>query len=188
MLDILRTLDHFTGRYKNSRVEFLKGILWGEATTARAEMVSERFRKGLSKTINLIPKVLVPHKPELERNKLLKNSLLNRREEIQRRSFIPHLWINHSLIKPHYKSLVDHMGLENWKVLSLPNLINKMSWDDQVIKIREIIKRHQKETGGYDDMFGNITDYIYCRSYDESYLFSIDGELLIEDKENRLRN
>lgn len=192
MLDISRTLDHFKWRYKNSKVGYLKRLIWGEnnldfkihkETKAKSESIHEGLRR-LPRRINLKPRVIVTYKPIFKRSNLIKESLLNRREEIQRRSFIPHLWINHSLIKPRFKSLVDHMGLEQWKGLSLPNWITKMSWDDQVNKIREIIKSHQKETGGYDDMFGNITDYIYCRSYDENYLFSIEGELLIEDNEN----
>ena len=135
-------------------------------------------------TINLITEVILPRKANVKQKNLLNSSLMNRREEILRRSYMPHLWINHSLIKPRYKSLVDHMGLEHWKVLSLPNWITKLSWDDQIDKVGEMIQRHQSETGGFDDMFGDITDYIYCRSYDDSFLFSVEGELVIEDNEN----
>ena len=107
---------------------------------------------------------------------------LRQREEYAKRTFRPYLWINHIFSKPKDKALVDHIGLEHWKMIELPKDINETGFDDQVERIRRIILDHQRETGGFDDMFGRITDYIFCRRYDESYLFTVKGELESSEK------
>jgi hypothetical protein len=80
--------------------------------------------------------------------------------------------------------VVDHVGLEYWKMIDLPKDINKLSLDEQLERIHRIIIDHQRETGAYDDMFGRITGYVFCRSYDESYLFTVKGELASADNEH----
>lgn len=146
---------------------------------------NEKTGKGLPKTLNLMPKRMKEALAETARNlEKQKEISLQRREEYERKTFRPYLWINHSLSKPKDKSLVNYVGLEQWKIIDLPKDINQSGLDDQAKKIRKIIIQHQRETGGFDDMFGRITDYIYCRSYDEGYLFTVEGDMVLSDHED----
>ncbi|MDA2918320.1 hypothetical protein MYX76_02295 [Desulfobacterota bacterium AH_259_B03_O07] len=144
-----------------------------------------KIRKRLPKTLNLLPKVvddaLDATAKKLEKQRRI---ALARRQEFERKYFRPHIWINHIYSKPRDTHLVDHMGLEHWKVLNLPRRINESSWDDQIKIVRNTISKHMEEAGGYDDMFGRIRSFIYCKGYDESYLFTIEGELIVVDDEN----
>lgn len=148
----------------------------------------EKIRKRLPKTLNLMPKrvkeALEETAREVEKQKEIS---LRRREEYARRTFRPYLWINHIYSQPKDRAAVDHMGLEHWKIIDLPKDINELSLDGQVERIHRIIIDHQRETGGYDDMFGRITDYIFCKSYDESYFFTVKGELASSDNEHSKR-
>jgi len=143
-----------------------------------------KIRKRLPKTLNLLPKVvddaLDATAKKLEKQRQI---ALRRREEYERKYFRSHIWINHIYSKPRDKCLVDHMGLEHWKVLNLPERIGELSWEHQVRIVRKAIRRHMEENGGYDDMFGRIRSFIYCKGYDESYLFTIEGNLIVEDFE-----
>lgn len=148
----------------------------------------EKIRKRLPKTLNLMPKRVKEALEEMAREvEKQKEISLRRREEYARRTFRPYLWINHIYSQPKDRAAVDHMGLEHWKIIDLPKDINELSLDGQVERIHRIIIDHQRETGGYDDMFGRITDYIFCKSYDESYLFTVKGELASSDNEHSKR-
>ena len=37
---------------------------------------------------------------------------------------------------------------------------------------------NQKGTNGDDAIFGRVKGYTYCQTYDDSFLFSIDGKLV----------
>ncbi len=151
----------------------------------RTGRCDENIRKRLPKTLNLLPRHV---KEALERTAREVETQMEisrrRREEYLRKNFRPYLWINHIYSKPKNKALIDHIGLEHWKLIELSRDTYELAFADQVKAISRTIINHQSETGGFDDMFGRITDYVYCRSWDESYLFSVKGELVSSDNEN----
>jgi len=194
MYEISRLINHVIGGEKNRKRDLVRGLGFKDdliegynrlEDLVRTGRCREKMRKRLPKTLNLLPRRVKEALEETEREIERRRGIsLRRREEYGRRTFRPYLWINHVFSKPKDKALVDHLGLEHWKIIDLPEDINETGLDDQVERIRRIIVDHQHETGGYDEMFGRITDYVYCRSWDESHLFSVNGELVSSDNEN----
>lgn len=197
MYEISRLINHAIGGDRDRKRDIVRGLGFENDVIEGYNRLENLFRTGrcnekigkrLPKTLNLMPKLIKEALDETARQlEKQKEISLQRREEYERNTFRPYLWINHTFSKPKDRSLVDYVGLEQWKVIDLPKDIIKMGLDDQVETIHRIIIDHQRETGGYDDMFGRITDYIFCRSYDESYLISAEGELVSSDNENGKR-
>jgi hypothetical protein len=191
MYEISRLINHVIGGDRNRKRDIVRVLGFEDdliegynrlENLFRTGRCNEKVRKRLPKTLNLMPKRIKEALDETARQlEKQKEISLKRREEYERKTFRPYLWINHTFSKPKDKALVDHIGLEHWKMIDLPKDINETGLDDQVERIHRIIIDHQRETGGYDDMFGRITDYIFCRSYDESYLFTVKGELVSSD-------
>jgi hypothetical protein len=101
-----------------------------------------------------------------------------RQEEYERRTFKPHLWIEHELSRPKSITMVLFAGVDNYKVVNLPDIINKLDWEYQVRVVEGTVRRHQQNKGTEDCMFGKVTGYVYRQTYDDSHLFSKDGKLL----------
>lgn len=194
MYEISRLINQVIGENRSRKRAVVKGLGFEDdliegynrlENLFRTGTCNEKIRKKLPKTLNLMPnrvkEALEETAREVEKQKEIS---LSRREEYARRTFRPYLWINHLFSKPKDKALVDHIGLEHWKMIDLPKDINEAGLNDQVERIHRIIIDHQRESGGYDDMFGRIIDYIFCRSYDESYLFTVKGELVPSDNEH----
>jgi hypothetical protein len=194
MYEISRLINHVIGGQRNRKRDMVRGLGFEDdliegynrlENLFRTGRCHEKIRKRLPKTLNLMPKrvkeALDQTAKEVEKQKEIS---LRRREEYARRTFRPYLWINHIYSQPKHRAVVDHVGLEYWKMIDLPKDINKLSLDEQLERIHRIIIDHQRETGAYDDMFGRITGYVFCRSYDESYLFTVKGELASADNEH----
>lgn len=194
MYEISRLINHVIGGERNRKRDLVRGLGFKDdliegynrlEDLVRTGRCREKMRRRLPKTLNLLPKrvkeALEETQREIERRREIS---LRRREEYGRRTFRPYLWIDHIFSTPKDKALVDHVGLEQWKMIDLPVDIDEAGLDDLIERIQRIIVDHQHETGGYDDMFGRITDYIFCRSYDESYLFTVKGELVCSDNEH----
>lgn len=194
MYEISRLINQVIGENRSRKRAVVKGLGFEDdliegynrlENLFRTGTCNEKIRRKLPKTLNLMPKrvkeALEETAREVEKQKEIS---LRRREEYARRTFRPYLWINHLFSKPKDKALVDHIGLEHWKMIDLPKDIIEAGLNDQVERIHRIIIDHQRESGGYDDMFGRIIDYIFCRSYDESYLFTVKGELVPSDNEH----
>ena len=188
MYEISRMINQVIGGERSRKRDIVRGLGFEDdliegynrlEDLVRTGRCREKMRKRLPKTLNLLPKrvkeALEETGREIERRREIS---LRRREEYGRRTFRPYLWINHIFSTPKDKPLVDHVGLEHWKLIDLTKDANELSFDDQAKAIRRIIIIHQSETGGSDDMFGRITDYVYCRSWDESHLFNVEGELV----------
>ena len=102
-----------------------------------------------------------------------------RTEEYERKSFVPHIWIENELEYPSGAKFwyVAFLGIDKFKVLPLPENINDMDWELQESLVKERILQHQKDCNSNDVIFGRVTGYTYCQTYDNSFLFSIDGKL-----------
>jgi len=103
-----------------------------------------------------------------------------RREEYERKHFKPHLWIEHERKYPEGASFwyVVFVGIHHFKTLPLPENINEMDWKLQESLVKKRILQHQKGINGDDAIFGRVIGYTYCQTYDNSFLFSIDGKLV----------
>jgi hypothetical protein len=74
--------------------------------------------------------------------------------------------------------MVVFSGVDNFKVVNLPEVINKLNWEYQVRVVEETVRQHQQNKGTEDFMFGKVTGYIYRQTYDDSHLFSKNWVLL----------
>jgi len=103
-----------------------------------------------------------------------------RKEEYERANFKPNLWIEHEDEYPTGAKFwyVAFLGINKFKVLPLPENINDMDWELQESLVKERILQHQKDCNSNDVIFGRVTGYTYCQTYDNSFLFSIDGKLV----------
>lgn len=100
-------------------------------------------------------------------------------EEYEIRTFKPHQWIEHECKGPPVGTIciVAFVGIGNFKVLNQPKNINELEWDEQVRLVQERIRLHQQDEGTHDHIFGRVEGYLYRQSYDDSFLFSRNGEL-----------
>jgi hypothetical protein len=140
---------------------------------------SEPMKRMLPNALGLDPQVVEDAFEATVQQKAVELELARkRREENERGTFRPHIWIEHELSRPRSITIVAFTGVENYKVVRLPENTNKLSWDEQKRIVRWTIRQHQDDKGTVDPMFGSVTGYIYRQTYDDSHLFSRDGELL----------
>ena len=99
------------------------------------------------------------------------------REEYERKSFVPHIWTEYEIKYPTGAAFwyIALIGLDKFKVLSLPEDINEMDWDEQQAIVKERILEHHKHCSD-DAIFGRVKGYTYCQTYDDSFLLSVDGK------------
>ncbi|MGE5446350.1 MAG: hypothetical protein ACM3SR_17445 [Ignavibacteriales bacterium] len=85
-----------------------------------------------------------------------------RLEEYERRTFKPHLWIEHERKGPPVGTIciIAFIGIENYKVLNLSKNINELEWGEQVGLVQDRIRLHQKEESTQDDIFEKVEGYI----------------------------
>ena len=102
-----------------------------------------------------------------------------RTEEYERKSFVPHIWIENELEYPSGAKFwyVIFVGIHHFKALPLPENINEMDWETQQSIVKERILEHHKHCSD-DAIFGRVKSYTYCQTYDDSFLFSVDGKIL----------
>ncbi|MFQ5788052.1 MAG: hypothetical protein ACE5H1_08730, partial [Thermodesulfobacteriota bacterium] len=135
MYEISRLINNVIGGDRNRRRDIVRKMGFSDDLLEgynRLENIIQsgrcagKIRKKLPKTLNLLPSV-IDEALDATNKKLEKQrqTALKRREEYERKYFRPHIWINHSISKPRDKYLVDHMGLEHWKVLNLPQRISE---------------------------------------------------------------
>lgn len=142
----------------------------------------EPMKKMLPTALGLDPKIIKDAFEITIRQKQEELELDKRRqEEYERRTFKPHLWIEHELSRPKSITMVVFTGVDNYKVVRLPENINKLDWETQMKVVSDSIRWHQQHKGTEDTMFGKVTGYVYRQTYDDSHLFSIDGVLLNRD-------
>ena len=141
------------------------------------EFIKERLPQALN-----IDKELVDGAFEVTRQQIAKETELaiKRKEEYERKHFKPHLWIEHERKYPQGASFwyVVFIGIHHFKVLPLPENINDMDWELQESLVKERILQHQKDCNSNDVISGSVTGYTYCQTYDNSFLFSVDGKLV----------
>jgi len=123
----------------------------------------------LPKALN-VDEELVDGAFEVTRQQIAKETELaiKRREEYERKHFKPHLWIEHERKYPQGASFwyVVFIGIHHFKTLPLPENINDMDWELQESLVKERILQHQKGINGDDAIFGRVTGYTYCQTFD----------------------
>lgn len=135
----------------------------------------------LPKALNL-DEELVNTAFKLTAQQKVKEAELDRKrtEEYERKSFVPHIWIENELEFPSGAKFwyVAFLGIDKFKVLPLPENINDMDWELQESLVKKRILQHQKGINGDDAIFGRVKGYTYCQTYNDSFLFSVDGKLV----------
>ena len=116
---------------------------------------------------------LIQQKEEEEESRI-------RREEQDRFSFRPHIWICHEFEKPPLGSIciVGLIGIEHWKIIQLPDDIERKPWSKQFKLVREKIRENQQSEDVGRGIFGKVFGYLYRKAYVKGFIFSPDGDLL----------
>ena len=101
-------------------------------------------------------------------------------ESYERRMFRPHIWVKHELENPPLGTIciAAFIGIEHWKVIALPEYITDLRWSEQFKTLKNKIREHQSLEHVDKSMFGKVIGYIYRKTYDKSFLFSPNGNLL----------
>lgn len=94
----------------------------------------------------------------------------------QRSLFKPILFVQteHGSSQPREFSMLN--GTKKWMMITLPDGIADYPEEEQLAIVRTAIQKHYKDQEGVVPSCGKITAYHYCKTYETSYLFNIDGE------------
>ncbi len=103
----------------------------------------------------------------------------NAAEEYQRSIFKPVIYAETKETMPSSITMFGVCnGMSRWKTIKLPEKIASWPEEQQLEIIRQKIKDHYLRQDEVVPFFGRITGYRYCKTYDSSYLFTTDGELI----------
>ncbi len=89
----------------------------------------------------------------------------------------PHLWVLHERRMPQPLFPVALAGIKRWKVLELPEDIERCSAEQRRRLIRQRVLDHQQADGGRSGLFGQVTGYLYCPDSERSYQVTTTGRI-----------
>lgn len=93
-----------------------------------------------------------------------------------RDEFKPYIYIITEHHKPESLSIASLIGNKTKYIKNLPENISDLSKDNQLEIIKDIITEHYDNSKCICLLYGNITGYIFYRSFNEKNHFSIKGE------------
>ncbi len=186
MYKISELILRYTSRSKEDKLNIVKKLGYKNLnkgfrrldTLIQTGQCPDSLRKKLPTALGLEPSV-IQKAYELTLNQLEEEEEKARRdrEEYERRTFRPHIWVKHELEYPPLGSIciVGFLGIENWKVITLPEDISGLQWSEQCKTVREKIREHQSQEYVDTGLFRKVIEYIYRKTYDKSFLFSTNG-------------
>jgi len=188
MYQISELILRYTSRSKEDKLTIVKKLGYKNLNKGlhrldhliQTGQCPDSLRKKLPTALGLDPSV-IQRAYELTLNQLEEQEEKARRdrESYERRMFRPHIWVKHELEYPPVSiCIVAFIGIEHWKVINLPEDIAGLRWSEQFKTIREKIIEHQSQEYVDKSMFGKVIGYIYRKTYDKSFLFSANGNLL----------
>ena len=163
------------GGYMNTNkgLKHLDRCIHGEGNCSEKFVI--KVLKFLEVDQHTIDKAIRKTKEKLESEKKEEE---RRREEYERKNFRPYIYIKSSESRPEGLAIVAFAGVGAYKHISCPEKIQGWPIEEQISKVREIIARHYRDKNGKCHHFGNITGYIYRKTYDDNIELSIDGEVI----------
>jgi len=104
-------------------------------------------------------------------------------EKMERDSFKPYIYKKTRQTRPSSITMFAFTGgVMQHKAFYIPeNIIRESRSDEEFQEIGNLVREHFHDSDGIAPFFGEITSYLYCPAYDESYEFSTDGVLLSEN-------
>jgi len=189
MYKISELILRYTSRSKEDKLNIVKKLGYKNLNKGfrrldnliQTGQCPDSLRKKLPTALGLEPSV-IQKAYELTLNQLAEEEEKARRdrESYERRMFQPHLWIKHEREYPPVGSIciVGFLGIENWKVITLPEDISGLQWSEQLKALREKIREHQSQEYVDTSIFRKVIGYIYRKTYDKSFLFSTNGNFL----------
>jgi hypothetical protein len=123
-------------------------------------------------TIELVKKI---HNMETDIEK-------SKRELSNRLNFIPHLRRKNEREYPTPIFMAAVIGVQELKYVSLPDDFQNMDVFEQLENIKKIIITDFEERG-HKGPFGKTTGYYYRKTFDETFEFTTDGDLIGNYKE-----
>jgi len=100
-------------------------------------------------------------------------------EQLQRAHFKPYIYLKTEQTRPSSITMFALTGgTMKHKAFYVPENLWLASEDNSFSLIGELIREHFNDSDGIVAFFGKISGYLYCPTYDDSYDFSINGDLL----------
>jgi len=189
MYPISKLILRYTSRSKEDKLTIVKKLGYKNLSKGfrrldhliQTGQCPDSLRKKLPTALGLDPSVIQKaYEQTLNQLREQEEKARKSREEYERRTFRPHIWVKHELEYPPLGSIciVAFIGIDNWKVITLPEDIAGLRWSEQFKTLREKIREHQSQENVDRSMFRKVIGYIYRKTYDKSFLLSTDGNLL----------
>lgn len=169
-VDVVKAVGYIN---TNKGLRYLDRCIHGEGNCSKKFVIE--VLKFLEVDQHTIDEAIRKTKEKLEAEK---EEAERRREEYERKNFRPYIYIKSSESRPEGLAIVAFVGVGAFKHISCPEKISGWAIEEQISKVREIITRHYRDEDGKCSQFGDITGYIYRKTYDDNIEFSIDGEVL----------
>ena len=104
-------------------------------------------------------------------------------EKWERSNFRPFVYVKTIETRPSSVTMFAITGGPmRHKAFYLPVNFELETQADQFSQLKELVLNHFRDSNGLAPFFGKISGYLYCPSYDESYDFSIEGDLMSENQ------
>ena len=99
-------------------------------------------------------------------------------ERLSGAPFRPYLWVitEHKIGRPIFAVAI--FTEDYFKLVPLPARITHLSPHLELKTIGYLVRRHCKRHNGSISCFGKILSYTYCRTLDEKWSLTADGELI----------
>ena len=189
MYQISELILRYTSRSKEDKLNIVKKLGYKNLnrglrrldTLIQTGQCPDSLRKKLPTALGLDPLVIQKaYEQTLNQLEEQEEKARRDREEYERRTFRPHIWVKHEREYPPVGSIcqVAFLGIHNWKVITLPEDIAGLQWSEQFKALREKIREHQSQENVDTNIFRKVIGYIYRKTYDKSFLFSTNGNFL----------
>ena len=189
MYKISELILRYTSRSKEDKLNIVKKLGYKNLNKGfrrldnliQTGQCPDSLRKKLPTALGLEPSVIQKaYEQTLNQLEEQEEKARRDREEYERRTFRPHIWVKHEREYPPGGSIcqVAFLGIHNWKVITLPEDIAGLQWSEQCKTVREKIREHQSQEYVDTSIFRKVIGYIYRKTYDKSFLFSTNGNLL----------
>ena len=118
--------------------------------------------------------------PEIVKNAFeeTRKQLWKERTEYERSVFKPHLWTLNKHKRPTQITMCAIAGGSQVKAIYLPETIVDQDWEEQKKLVKEQIENLDHAKCKSTWFFGQITGYVYRKTYNDNFLFDLNGNFV----------
>jgi len=143
------------------------------------EPPSVKFFERLASSLSIAPETLQSRLAEFRAYQEARFAEGKRSDhDRQKQEFRPHLWIETSTERPTPIMGVALFGVNVFRRLEIASGILRLPVDELTQAVGQLCHRHNANKGGSAGPFGDITGYLFRKTWLETWRFSITGVLV----------